>query len=235
MFDKPSRVIPKNYRNITGKFSSKKSDRLISYESKLERDFLYLFELNNIVLKIVEQPFTIEYTMDKQRHKYTPDFYLKTPAEYKDIVVEVKYSNELKTIFPVSKYKYKAAQQHIKDADIEFRIYTDRCSFIQSEEYKFNTHFLLNYNSLLANDLHIIQELFFPYISIKQLLALYSRDKYKQLYLLNSLWTMIRRNIIKVDLFEKLTFDTKLLELKKYDEETYMAHLDGKILKGYLL
>lgn len=235
MFDKPSRVIPKNYRNITGKFSSKKSDRLISYESKLERDFLYLFELNNIVLKIVEQPFTVEYTIDQQAYKYTPDFYLKTPAGYKDIVVEVKYHNELKTIFHTSKYKYRAAQQYIKDADIEFRIYTDRCSFIQSDEYKFNIHFLLNYNSLPANDLQIIQELFFPYIRIEQLLDLYSSDKYKQLNLLNSLWSMIRRNIIRVDLFEKLTLDTQLLELKRYDEETYMAHLDGKVLQGYLL
>ena len=173
MFDRPSRVIPKNYRNITGKFSSKKTDRLISYESKLERDFLYLFELNNIVLKIVEQPFTVEYIFNGENRRYTPDFYLKTPDGYKDIVVEVKYYNELKTIFPTSKYKYKAAQQHIKDADIEFRIYTDRCSFIQSDEYKFNTHFLLNYNSLPADDLQIIQELFFPYISIEKLLALY--------------------------------------------------------------
>lgn len=235
MFDKPSRAIPKNYRNITGKFSSKKSNRLISYESKLERDFLYLFELNNIVLKIVEQPFTVEYIMDQQKHKYTPDFYLKTPVGYKDIVVEVKYYNELKTIFPTSKYKYRAAQQHIKDADIEFRLFTDRCNFIQSDEYKFNTHFLLNYNCLPADDLQIIQELFFPYIRIEQLLVLYSSNKYKQLNLLNSLWTMIRRNIIRVDLFEKLTLDTQLLELKRYDEATYAAHLDGKVVKGYLL
>ena len=235
MFNEPSRVIPKNYRNITGKFSSLKSDRLISYESKLERDFLYIFELNNFVLKIVEQPFTVEYIIDQQKYKYTPDFYLKTPPGYKDIVVEVKYHNELKNIISTSKQKYKAAQQYLKDSDTEFCLYTDRCKFIESEEYKFNSHFLLNYNTLPTTDIHIIQELFYPYMSIEELLTLYSDDKYKRLYLLTSIWTMIRRNIIRVDLFEKLTLSTQLLELKRYEDDKYKAHLQGKIPKGYLL
>lgn len=235
MFNKPSRSIPKNYRNITGKFSSKKSDRLISYESKLERDFLYFFELNNFVLKIVEQPFTVEYMIEQRTYRYTPDFYLKTPAGYKDIVVEVKYHNELRRIFPESKRKYRAAQEYLKDSNTEFYLYTDRCQYIQSEEYKFNIHFLLNYNTLPNNDFQSIQTLFYPFITIEKLLHIYSDDKYKQLDLLNSIWTMIRRNILRVDLFEKLTLDTPLLELKNYDEERYKAHLEGKIAEGYLL
>lgn len=235
MFNEPSRVIPKNYRNITGKFSSTKSARLISYESKLERDFLYIFELNNIVLKIVEQPFTVKYTVDNITYRYTPDFYLKTPEGYNDIVVEVKYHNELKKIFHDSKQKYKAAQKYLEDSGAKFYFYTDKCNFIQSDDYRFNTHFLLNYNSLDSKDLKIIQELFYPFVTIEELLNLYSEDKYKQLYLINSLWCMIRKNIIRVDLFEKLTPSTQLLELKKYDEDTYQANLNGKIPKGYLL
>jgi len=235
MFNEPSRVIPKNYRNITGKFSSNKSARLISYESKLERDFLYIFELNNIVLKIVEQPFTVAYTVDNKTYKYTPDFYLKTPDGYDDIVIEVKYHYELKKIFPESKQKYKAAQKYLEDSNAKFCLYTDRCAFIQSDEYKFNTHFLLNYNSLDLNNLEVIENLFYPFITIDKLLNSYSNNKFKQLSLLDTLWCMIRRNIIRVDLFEKLSYSTQLLELKKYNEETYQANLRGKIPKGYLL
>lgn len=235
MFDKPSRVIPKNYRNITGKFSSKKSDRLISYESKLERDFLYVFELNNIVLKIVEQPLTIEYYIDNKLHRYTPDFYLKTPFGYDDIVVEVKYYNELKKTISESKQKYKAMVEHLKNKDTRFFIYTDRCQYIKSEEYQFNTHFLLNYNSIEDEHLQIIRKLFYPYITIEQLLNLYSDNQYKQFSLIRTLWCMIRRNILRVDLFKKLTVKTKLLELKNYDNQVYQAYLDGKIPQGYLL
>jgi len=235
MFKEPSRIIPKNYRNITGKFSSTKSSRLISYESKLERDFLYIFELNNLVLKILEQPFTVEYTIDNKTFKYTPDFYLKTPDGYDDIVVEVKYYNELKKILPESKNKYRATQKYLEDSNTKFYLYTDRCSFILSEGYKFNAHFLLNYNTLDPNNLEIVENLFYPFVTIEELLNSYSSDKFKQLALLDTLWCMIRRNIIRINLFKKLSLSTQLLELKRYDEEDYQANLKGKMPKGYLL
>ena len=115
MYSQPSRIIPKNYRNITGKFSSKKSDRLVSYESKLERDFLYLFEFENIVLKIVEQPTIIQYENNGKVCRYTPDFYLKTPTGRNDIIIEVKYKNELYKNFKELKPKLKAAMDLVKD------------------------------------------------------------------------------------------------------------------------
>jgi len=235
MFTTPSRKIPKNYRNITGKFSSKKSDTLISYESKLERDFLYLFELSNYVLRIVEQPITIRYESENGINKYTPDFYLKTPLGYNDIIVEVKYHNELKETLPKSKHKYREFQKYLQNKNIDFYFYTDRCRYIKSEEYKFNTHFLINYDYLPDKDIDIIQSLFAANISIQELLDEYSDCKYKQLSLLESIWCMIRRNIIKVNLYRKLTLETELLGLNSYDEELYKAHLEGKIEKGYLL
>ena len=103
--NEPSRKIPKNYRNITGKIPSKKSNRMISFESKLERDFLYLFEYENFVIKILEQPITIEYFIENKKYTYTPDFYIETPLKYNNIIIEVKYYNELKKIFSTEKQK----------------------------------------------------------------------------------------------------------------------------------
>jgi hypothetical protein len=54
-----SRKIPKNYSNITGKLASEKSSTMLSYESKLERDFYFLFDFDQYIEKIQDQPITI--------------------------------------------------------------------------------------------------------------------------------------------------------------------------------
>ncbi len=231
----PSRKIPKNYRNITGKFSSEKSDRLISYESKLERDFLYLFEFENIVLRILEQPVTIKYSLEDKRYKYTPDFYLETPVGRNNIIVEVKYYDELKKNFNELKPKFTALIEYIKGKDIDFYILTDRCPYIQSDDYKFNVHFLLNYRLVSQDNYEIVKEIFTPYITVQELLEQYSDDKYKQLDFINIIWSMIRRKILLVDMYQKLGLQTRLVNLRDYKEDAYKAHLEGRVLKGYLI
>lgn len=235
MTTEPSRKIPKNYRNITGKFASKKSDRLISYESKLERDFLYLFEFENIVLRIIEQPITIEYGLNDKKYFYTPDFYLETPSGHKNIVIEVKYKNELAKKFKELKPKFKALNKLAKEKEVDFFIFTDKCPYIKSDKYKFNVHFLLNYDELNQKHLDIIKDLFIPYITIQELLEKYTSDKLKQLEILNSLYCMIRRKILIIDMYQKLTTNSQLLQLQNYDEEIYQTHLKGRVIGGYLL
>jgi hypothetical protein len=235
LFDMPSRKIPKNYRNITGKFASKKSDRLLSYESKLERDFLYLFEFENYIINIVEQPLTLKYKVENCSYRYTPDFYLQTPNNYKDILIEVKYYNELKNSFAQSKAKYRAIIEYSESNNIDFYFYTDRCPYIQNDFYKFNIHFLLNYNDFNSNDYEIIFNSFRPYITIQEILDEYSKNKFEQLRLLNTIWCMLRRQILITDLTQKINTNTKLLQLRDYNDEKYQNHLKGKISKGYLL
>jgi hypothetical protein len=213
----PSRKIPKNYRNITGKIPSKKSNRMISFESKLERDFLYLFEFENFVIKILEQPITIEYFIDK-RYTYTPDFYIETPPKYNNIIIEVKYYNELKKIFSTEKQKYKAMISYLKNKNLDFKFFTDRCTYIQSDEYKFNVNFLLNYEDLSIENYEIIYNLFIPQITVQQVLEQYNSDKFKQLSIISTIWAMVRKKILIVDMYEKLTPETQLLQLRPYDE-----------------
>lgn len=231
----PSRKIPKNYRNITGKIPSKKSNRMISFESKLERDFLYLFEFENFVIKILEQPITIEYFIDNKRYTYTPDFYIETPPKYNNIIIEVKYYNELKKIFSTEKQKYKAMINYLKNKNVDFKFFTDRCPYIQSDEYKFNVNFLLNYEDLSIENYEIIYNLFTPLITIQQLLEQHHSDKFKQLSMIPTIWAMIRKKIFIVNMYEKLTLETQLLQLRPYDEKTYKSHLEGLVIEGYLL
>jgi hypothetical protein len=52
-------------RKVIGKFPSLKMNRVIWWESQLERDYIYLLEIDPEVLSYSEQPFTISYT-DKE-------------------------------------------------------------------------------------------------------------------------------------------------------------------------
>lgn len=49
-------------RKVIGKFPSLKMNAVISWESQLERDYIYLLEIDPEVLSYGEQPFTISYT-----------------------------------------------------------------------------------------------------------------------------------------------------------------------------
>lgn len=235
IFSQPVRKIPKNYRNITGKFASKKTSKLIAYESKLERDFLYLFEFENYILDIVEQPMSIHYKIGNSTRKYTPDFFLKTPVGHNNLIIEVKYHDDLKKTFRESKLKYQALLENLNGEEIDFYFCTDRCPMIKSEDYKFNIHFLINYNELDLEHYSFIQKHFSPFITIQEILNLYSQDKYVQLILLSSIWCMFRRKILITNLYEKLSLETKIFELRHYDHKLYLEHLAGKINKGYLL
>ncbi|WP_419782906.1 Tn7 transposase TnsA N-terminal domain-containing protein [Malaciobacter marinus] len=214
-----------------------KTNKLISFESKLERDFLYLFEYENFILNIIEQPIKINYVFENKEYSYTPDFYLETPINHKNIIVEVKYYDELKKLLSNKKEnaKYKATIKYLNNKDIDFIFLTNRCTYIKSDEYKFNINFLLNYNVIDKKNFQIIVDLYVPQITIQELLNLYTKEKFKQLELINTIWCMIRRKILTVDMYEKLTLNSRLLQLKNYDEKVYQAHLQGRVSGGYLL
>jgi len=65
-------------KNIVGKFPSLKLGRMVFFESRLERDQIYLMEYDPEVVFYEEQPLVIEYIAAGKRHKYFPDFKIVT-------------------------------------------------------------------------------------------------------------------------------------------------------------
>ncbi len=57
-----------------GKFPSLKLGRMVSYQSLIERDFIYLLDFAPAVSKYCEQPFSIHYKEGGKERQYTPDF-----------------------------------------------------------------------------------------------------------------------------------------------------------------
>jgi hypothetical protein len=136
---------------VTGRAATVKSDRSQQSESTLEHDFLTLLEYDRRVEQYASQPITLRWRDAEGRHRYTPD----VVVSYTDIAVrsdptlrttlfEVKYRSELKEKWAEFKPKFKAAIAWTRDADMRFRIITER--EIRTP-YLENARFLLGYRS----------------------------------------------------------------------------------------
>ena len=72
----PVRNVTNRGGNVIGRFPSLKMQRMIAFESLLERDFIYLLDYDAAVTWFEEQPLTIEYEHEGKLLHYTPDFHL---------------------------------------------------------------------------------------------------------------------------------------------------------------
>jgi hypothetical protein len=106
------KVVPRRGRHIRGYFLSKKLNRMVAWESLLERDALLLMELSPGVLSYQEQPEEISYWDGQAICAYVPDLRVSLCNET-SVLVEVQSSQELER--PVVKAKYQQIAQHLQE------------------------------------------------------------------------------------------------------------------------
>ncbi len=78
---------------VIGKFPSVKMNEIQSWESQIERDYIYLLEIDPDVICYKSQPFSLNYRSEGKKRKYTPDFWVKRPN--KEQVIEVKPASKI--------------------------------------------------------------------------------------------------------------------------------------------
>jgi len=89
------KVIPRSGRGIRGKFPSKKMDKVVHWESPLERDAIMLFEMHPLVISYQEQPSEeIYYDRSGQAKSCYPDFLLRL-AHGGQVLIEIKRNVDL--------------------------------------------------------------------------------------------------------------------------------------------
>lgn len=228
-----ARNIPKNYRNITGKLSSEKSTKPIGFESKLERDFYNLFEFDNTVVYIKEQPVTITYEYAGKTRTYTPDVSLTMQYGMKRIIGEIKYHDDLMENFDELRPKFEAAIAYCKKTKSKFRLFTDRCPKIKNRDYLENIQFLLAYRYLPIEDYNLVKNIFSPGMSVSEILQKAKPDQTGRMELINSLWAMTRRRVLTTDLTRKLTLETRFNTLYEYNESLWQSQTLGLYEGGY--
>ena len=90
------KVITRSGRGIRGKFPSKKMNKVVHWESLLERDAIMLFEMHPLVVSYQEQPSEeIYYDTSGQARSCYPDFLLRL-THGGQILVEIKRNIDLK-------------------------------------------------------------------------------------------------------------------------------------------
>jgi len=205
------RKIPKNYRNITGKIGSNKAlSGFVSFESKLERDFYFLFDYLPQIKFFDDQPLTIEYEFQGKNRTYTPDFLL-TLNDGSHILGEVKYRSELMEKFDDFEHKFRAAIEFCKQKkNWTFRIFTERCPYMQNEDLFFNIRYLLDYKYIDPQQYEKIYAAFTPLNRLDQLLTKITQDPSEQIDIVPTLWALVRYKKIKVDLNVKFSLYTIL-------------------------
>ncbi|AHF01976.1 transposase [Thiomicrospira aerophila AL3] len=133
-FSHKNRKIGYTYGSLSGAYSFR-GEKSLSFESKIERDFLTLLEFDDSVIEVTEQPFTIEYENHNGRPTtYTPDFLIEfksplTSSSYsayrKSLLVEVKPHDILKKKFLDLKPKFQIGMRFAKANDMVFKIFSD--------------------------------------------------------------------------------------------------------------
>lgn len=127
-----TRIIPPSHRSITGSLPTRFPARQLHYESKLERDFLILLEIDAGLEMVETQPVTLDLVVEGRRRRYTPDI-LATwwedahfPYGKRRVVFEVKPYSVLTRDYAELAPKLRAAKRHFASRGVGFRVVTDR-------------------------------------------------------------------------------------------------------------
>lgn len=107
--------------NVIGKFPSYKTGKTVWWESKLERDYLYLLEFDSDVRSYKEQPVRIVFELNGLIRRYTPDFLVERTN--KKQLVEVKPQE--KVFKGDGKQRYLTISRVCRSRGYQFRILTE--------------------------------------------------------------------------------------------------------------
>ncbi len=97
------------------------------WESQLERDYIYLLEIDPDVIAYQGQPFTIAYDNLDKRKKYTPDFLVERKSSKQ--IVEVKPASKVEKF--KSSYRFSIAVNFCSLNDLRFVVLTEESIQVQ--------------------------------------------------------------------------------------------------------
>lgn len=148
---KPVRENITVYGSVSGNYAFR-NQKLVWFESTLERDFLHRIEFNDSVLDVVSQPLEIPYiTRTGRESSYTPDMLVSFSSDGfyhpecvpKPILAEIKPNKKLNEDWQTLRLKFKAGMAYAKDQGWIFHIYDE---FRIRDQYLSNVKFLKRFN-----------------------------------------------------------------------------------------
>jgi hypothetical protein len=117
------KVVTRSGKRFRGKFPSKKLGRMVHWESMLERDAIFHFEYNPLLVGYQEQPsIEIYYDKEGEQRRYFPDFRLDF-QDGRELYVEVKPASVLAT--RLVREKFQSVAKRFEEQGRHFRVLTD--------------------------------------------------------------------------------------------------------------
>ncbi len=116
------RVVTKRRKRMVGQIVSAKMQRLVPWESQLERDYLYLLEADPQVIAYFAQPERLPYLLHGRRHTYVPDLEIVRVGDHRSIE-EVKYEKDAAD--PENQEAFAIFRRLYAERDISYRVVTE--------------------------------------------------------------------------------------------------------------
>lgn len=188
----PVRKIPIQSKSVAGRFFSHKNNKLIDFESQLEKKCYLILEFDTNIVSYEPQPLKIE--------NYIPDI-LAYRANDIPLLIEVKYSDEAFNPDEKLKRKFDALNKYAKENNLEFKIFTEQDI---KEPYFSNINLIYNYakisinNEIISNILKLIPK---EGISIAQLLTKVNNE----MNYLSHIYHLIFQKKLETNLNKKLS------------------------------
>lgn len=209
---KKVREIGLKYWSLSDRVASVKENRFVSFESSLERDFIYHIEFDKNVYRYCEQPIRLYYSKKEIQTFYVPDFYVEYIEGRKKEIIEIKYEEDLKKNKNKYEEKFKVARDFCLENNMNFRVITEK--EIKNERL-WNIKFLLNYKNpnteVDYNYVNLIESMFVEYKAITPKLLI-SRNKNlneeQKAILIYTLWYCLANDLLTVNLDLKINMNT---------------------------
>jgi hypothetical protein len=177
------------------------------HESALERDFVMLVRFADAAARITAQPVTIQFKDQGRMRRYTPDFLVHWSVGEAELV-EVKYQVDLRRLGKQLRPRFIAARQWARAHSARFRVAT---------EHSIRTARLGNARRLLPLrntwlDPEAVRSVQAALMSQEQptLRELLGGLPGERAAVLGTLWRMIARGALTVDLDVPITLDSRI-------------------------
>ena len=195
----PVRKIPKNYRSVTGRFSSLKNGRAMAFESTLERDFFLSLEFDDTVESYEEQPLTISAEIDGTARKYTPDC-LALHFDGTETLYEVKYVADLEKKDDDLALRFSMAERYACERGITFQVVSELdIRGVKLENQRFLYGFSTppkDFNNLRQTIIDLMEN---P-LALESLLSGLSPDRMKQAAYIPTVWHLVFTGQLQIDM-----------------------------------
>jgi hypothetical protein len=179
------------------------------HESALERDFVILTTFQEPTARIISQPVTIKFPFGWVTRRYTPDFLVSVRVGSTELI-EIKYSAALQENFDYLRPAFEAASAWAAVRQMHFRVVTER--EIRGPALDNAKRLLPLRNAPLDLELATLVKARIEALAVPTLGGVLALGLADRAHLLATLWRMIAREALRVDLSAPITADTRILK-----------------------